>query len=105
MAQQTLDRPIHQTPGLHICPHCGTRLNKWLVPDGASWSEEYFLVCFNDNCSYFKEGWEWMKEQYNQTASYRFMLNPRHGGASPLPVWSAQAMRELILEDDEGGQA
>jgi hypothetical protein len=33
------------------------------------------------------------------------MLNPRHGGASPLPVWSAQAMRELIVEDDEGGQA
>jgi len=30
------------------CPHCGSRLRRWRVPDGATWNEPYFLVCFND---------------------------------------------------------
>ena len=85
------------------CPSCGSRLKKWRVPDGANWTEEFFFVCFNDDCSYYKEGWEWMKEQYNQRSSYRQMVNPATGTSSPLPVWSASAMREMIVEDDEGG--
>ena len=31
------------TPG--TCPHCGTRLKKWLVPEEATWSDEFFFVC------------------------------------------------------------
>lgn len=85
------------------CPHCGSRLQKWLVPDGASWDEEFFYVCFHDDCSYYKEGWSWMKEQYSQEGSYRYMLNPTTGSSSPLPVWSDSATREMIVEDPEGG--
>ena len=85
------------------CPHCGSRLRKWLVPEGASWSEEFLLVCFNDECSYYRKGWAWMKEQYNQVASYRYMVNPATGASSPLPVWSDSAMREMLAEDAEGG--
>jgi len=85
------------------CPHCGSRLKKWLVPDGASWVEEFFFVCFNDECSYYQEGWSWMKEQYNQAASYRYMLNPTNGASSMIPVWSDAATREMIVEDAEGG--
>ncbi len=62
------------------CPHCGSRLKKWRVPEDASWSEEFFFVCFNDDCSYYKEGWDWMKEQYSQRASYRHAVNPTTGG-------------------------
>ncbi|MHC4695441.1 MAG: ogr/Delta-like zinc finger family protein [Planctomycetota bacterium] len=87
------------------CPHCGSRLKKWLVPDDASWSEEFFFVCFNDDCSYYTDGWGWMKEQYNQEASYRYMINPTTGASSPLPVWSDTATREMIVEDAEGGTA
>jgi hypothetical protein len=65
------------------CPHCGHHLKKWLVPDGASWTEEYLFVCFNDDCSYYREGWEWMEQQYSQHAS-------------------DSATREMIVEDDEG---
>ena len=83
------------------CPHCGSRLKKWLVPDEASWEEEFFFVCFNDDCSYYKEGWNWMKEQYNQVASYRYMINPTTDTASMIPVWSDSATREMIVEDDE----
>ena len=84
------------------CPHCGSRLKKWRVPDEASWTEEFFFVCFNDDCSYYKEGWEWMMEQYSQKASYRYMFNPTTGAASMIPVWSDSATREMIEEDEEG---
>jgi len=83
------------------CRHCGSRLTKWLVPDAATWSEEFFFVCFNDDCSYYKKGWSWMKEQYNQQASFRYMLNPTTGAASMIPVWSHSATRQMIVDDDE----
>ena len=83
------------------CPHCGSHLKKWLVPEDASWNEEFFYVCFNDDCSYYKRGWVWMKEQFGQEASYRYMINPNTGASSPLPVWSDSATREMIVEEDE----
>ena len=85
------------------CPHCRSKLKKWRVPDEATWEEEFFFVCFNDDCPYYKRGWVWMKEQYNQEASYRYAINPTTGSSSPLPVWSDSATREMIVEDDEGG--
>ncbi len=87
------------------CPHCESPLKKWLVPDGASWDDEFFFVCFNDECSYYKNGWKWMKEQYNQQASYRFMINPTTGASSMIPVWSDSATREMIVEETEGDDA
>ena len=84
------------------CPHCGARLKKWLVPDGATWSEKFLFVCFNDDCSYYREGWEWMEQQFSQHASYRYMVNPTTGASSMIPVWSDSATREMIVENDEG---
>lgn len=84
-----------------ICPHCGSKLKKWLVPDEATWDEAFFRVCFNDGCTYYKEGWTWMKEQYSQNASYRYTLNPVTGASMQIPVWSASATREMIVEDEE----
>jgi len=73
------------------------------VPDAASWNEEYFFVCFNDDCSYYQEGWDWMRSQYNQVASYRYMVNPTAGTSSMIPVWSDSATREMIVEYADGG--
>ena len=87
------------------CPHCGSRLKKWRVPEDASWDEEFFLVCFNDDCSYYKEGWRWMKEQFSQNASYRYSLNPVTGAAFPLPMWSDSATREMIVDEANSGEA
>jgi len=84
-----------------VCPHCGSRLRRWRVPDGATWDEEFFLVCFNDACAYYRDGWEWMKSQFNQTASYRYALNPRTDAPLPIPVWSDAATREMIVDDEE----
>jgi hypothetical protein len=75
------------------------------VPEGATWNEEFFYVCFNDDCPYYQGGWQWMKEQYNQNASFRHAINPRTGHPLQIPVWSDAATREMIVEDDsEGGQ-
>jgi len=74
------------------------------VPDEATWSEEYFLVCFNDDCTYYKEGWAWMKKQYNQHVSYRYACNPVNGGTLMIPVWSDIATREMIEDDTEEGE-
>jgi len=85
------------------CPHCESGLKKWLVPDGASWEEEYFFVCFNDDCSYYQEGWKWMEEQYGQKASYRYGVNPTTNSPLMIPVWSDSATREMIVDEAEGG--
>jgi hypothetical protein len=85
------------------CPHCGGSLKKWLVPDEATWDDEFFLVCFNNDCPYYKRGWEWMKEQYNQQASYRYALNPNNGSSLMIPVWDAEATRQMIVDDSGGG--
>jgi hypothetical protein len=84
------------------CPHCDSRLSKWRVPEDATWDEEFFFVCFNDDCPYYKDGWIWMKEQYNHRSSYRCAFNPTTGASSPLPVWSASATREMIVDDGQG---
>ena len=85
------------------CPHCGETLKKWLVPEAATWDDEFFLVCFNNECSYYVRGWDWMKEQYNQEASYRYALNPSTGGALMIPVWDENATRMMIVDDSGGG--
>jgi len=87
----------------HKCPHCGDTLKKWLVPDEATWEDEFFYVCFSDDCSYYKRGWAWMKEQYNQNASYRYALNPNTGGYLMIPVWDAEATKQMIVDDSGGG--
>ena len=33
------------------CAHCGAPLSKWTVPMECAWDEEWFYVCFNDECS------------------------------------------------------
>ena len=85
------------------CAHCGSHLLKWLVPEGSSWSCGYLWVCFNDDCSYFREGWTWMREQYSQNVSYRYAQHPETGGAIMIPVWSADATRDRIMMEQAEG--
>ena len=81
------------------CPHCGAKMLKWRVPIASTWPEEYFYVCLNDDCPYYVRGWEVMWEQQATRASYRCRLDPDSGKFVPLPVWSADALKDDIIEE------
>ncbi len=93
-----------------ICPYCGDTLKKWEVPHSPfeieSWYEtDYLCICFNDECSYYKRGWEWMWSKMKRNMSYRHMYNPVTRRTGPMPVPTAFALRDGILEDDGAEQA
>jgi hypothetical protein len=81
------------------CPHCGAECKKWKVPPDATWDTEFMWVCFNDDCSYYVRGWEWMIEKYQHRSSYRYRKNPVNGEEGPIPVWSPTALKSQIVED------
>ena len=82
-----------------ICPHCGSKMLKWKVPEFTTWGSEYFFVCFNDECPYFEKGWKHMDACYAQECSYRHRFDPETGHQGPLPVISKEHLRECIIED------
>ena len=81
------------------CPHCGGEMKKWRTPPDSSWETDFQWVCFNDECPYFQRGWDWLMAEQGVTASSRHRMNPRTGCCGPLPVFSKDAGRDLILED------
>ena len=82
----------------YTCIHCNQPLKKWLCPPESSWGVEYQYVCFNDECTYYVKGWDWMMQKFNQNASYRYRFNPFNKESGPLPVWSKDAMKNSIIE-------
>ncbi|MEZ5358062.1 MAG: hypothetical protein R3F48_04465 [Candidatus Zixiibacteriota bacterium] len=81
------------------CKYCGQELTKWNPPEQSTWGDHFQYVCFNDECEYYKKGWAWMLEQYNQNASYRYRFDPTTGDSGPLPVWSPDAHKNAIIKD------
>ena len=81
------------------CQDCQGEMTPWQAPEESSWGGAVQLVCFNDDCPYFKNGWQWMKDQFNMTASYRNRYNPKSKKFRPLPVWSHSAHRDAVIED------
>ena len=81
------------------CSHCSGKMDLWQPPTESTWGDEPQYVCFNDECSYYKKGWEWMDERFGVHASYRHRYDPKTQSSGPLPVWSSEAHRDAIVKD------
>jgi len=93
--RQHKEMPEKKAP---LCPHCGHEMKKWKVPIASTWANEFFYVCFNDECPYFVQGWEHMWEQQATKASYRCRIDPDTGKGVPIPVWSYDALKDDIID-------
>lgn len=87
------------------CPHCGEEMNLWEVPqiaigDGLGWGTPYLYICFNDECSMYKEGWANIKENFAHTASYRCMNYPGTDQFECIPVFSPQGAKGQVVDND-----
>lgn len=99
-----LERKKKEIKDTLCCPHCGDRMQKWLVPDNpfaCTWDNEYMYICFNDECCYYSRGWEFMKQEGN-SGSYRLMYNPEKDTCNPIPVPNGKALKEGIVDDLTG---
>ena len=80
------------------CPHCGESLQPFSLPENGGWDSPFHLACFNDECPYFVKGWEWMEEEFGVKSSYRYRIDPATGKASPIGVWSKDALKSRMLD-------
>ena len=80
------------------CPHCNEPMLKWQPPMENTWSEPFQYVCFNDDCKYYVEGWEYMQQTRESKTSYRCRYNPRNNLWDPVPVWTKYDLRDGIIE-------
>ena len=87
------------------CPHCGEPLQAFAVPEEGGWDSEFHVACFNDDCSYFARGWQRMEDTYGARVSYRYRVDPATGQASPLAVWSRDALKDRILDAEVTAEA
>jgi hypothetical protein len=88
-----------------VCPHCNQNLQAFELPDNTGWQGEFQLACFNDECPYYVRGWQHMEGNYSVRASYRYRIDPATGEASPLAVWSADALKNRIMDAEIGVDA
>jgi len=56
------------------CPHCGVEMSLWEEPpmhmgDGLGWGTPFLFICFSDDCSLDRGGWNHSEETYAHKAS------------------------------------
>jgi RNA polymerase subunit RPABC4/transcription elongation factor Spt4 len=100
--EQVLEKVLSQEKP--ICPYCSTEMRLWEVPpinfsDGLGWGVPYLYLCFNDNCSLYEEGWDNLRENYAQNASYRCICYPGTTQFECMPVFSPIGAKGQIIDD------
>lgn len=87
------------------CKHCGEEMSLWEVPpinfsDGLGWGVPYLYVCFNDECSLYKQGWDHLQENYAQAASYRAICYPDSDSFECMPVFGPTGGHGQVVDDE-----
>ncbi len=87
------------------CPHCEQEMTLWEVPpvnfsDGLGWGTPYLFVCFNDDCSSYKQGWEHLQNTMEAPASYRCINEPGQTNFEYMPVFSPVGATGSKLDDE-----
>jgi len=87
------------------CPHCDTDMTLWEVPpinfsDGLGWGTPYLFVCFNDDCSSYKSGWDHLSKTMEAPASYRCINEPGQTNYEYMPVFSPVGATGGKLDDE-----
>lgn len=87
------------------CPHCGTTMNLWEVPDiamgdGLGWGSPYLYICFNEDCPLYRQGWDNVMENWAHKASYRCMCYPGTEQYECIPVFSPAGGSGQIIDDN-----
>jgi uncharacterized protein YmfQ (DUF2313 family) len=84
------------------CPHCGEKLKAVEMPVELAWGNQIQWACFNNDCSYYQDGWQWMWDEYNVKSSYRYRVtNSETGASAPLSVWSENAIVDCIINEED----
>ncbi|MEW6267615.1 MAG: ogr/Delta-like zinc finger family protein [Thermodesulfobacteriota bacterium] len=82
-----------------ICPHCGQKMKKFKAPDSTTWGETCWYVCYNDDCGYYKRGWDHMWNTMKVKCSYRHRYDPDTNSCGPMPVYSPTMGLECVVEE------
>ena len=80
------------------CKHCGTELSKVAMPYDSDWNVEYLMICMNDDCEYYKKGWDWMWNKFKQYVSYRYYYNTFFNTDGPFPVAKPEDLKSSIIK-------
>jgi hypothetical protein len=83
---------------LTVCPHCGEKMSKFQTPGECTWGETYWWVCFNDECGYYKRGWDHMFNTRGIKCSYRHRYDPDTNSCGPMPVYSEAMGKHCIVK-------
>ncbi len=90
----------------YTCPHCEQELTMCHAPpihvgDGLGWGSEILFICLNDDCSLFKNGWEFIEQQYGHNGSYRYMRLPNSNESNNMMVGSKDAFKGSVVDIEE----
>jgi len=72
-----------------VCPYCN-QLMEQMDSRYLDWESPYLWVCFNNDCTLFKKGWDHMMETVGQLVSYRCMIQPQNGERGVIPAFSQE---------------
>ena len=86
----TKDWKVTKAP---TCPHCKAEMEQ-MDSRYLDWESPYLWVCFNNECTLFKGGWNHMMETVGQLVSYRFMIHPQSGEKGVIPAFSSQYLNK-----------